>query len=132
MQHTQEQQRPDYLQQDAFAQWLGVEPISASFAHSRCSLLLQAQHKNGLGTPHGAVIYGLADIAFAIACNAAQEVFIGIQTDIRFMQKIAGDQLFAEATLINSSKKMAHYQVEVTDQAGSKVANFTGTAYRVA
>ena len=121
----------DYFKKDTFAQLLGVEYLENDFNCSKCRLVTNSDHYNGLGTIHGAIIFSLADIAFAYACNATEDTFIGIQTEIRYMHKPKGKTLTATTELVNSSKKMAHYQVIVSDEEDNKIALFTATAYKL-
>ena len=118
--------------QDHFAHLLNVQFLESTFEKAQCQMQLKPEHQNALGTTHGAVIFSLADITFATACNAGDGQFIGIQTEIRYMNQVKGDVIIATAQLISASRKVAHYQVEVTDQQQSKIALFTATAYRLA
>ena len=61
-----------YIANDAFARNLGITLVSAGNGASRCELIMGDEHKNGLGSLHGAVIFALADVAFAAACNSVQ------------------------------------------------------------
>ena len=118
-----------YIANDAFARNLGITLVSAGNGASRCELTMGDEHKNGLGSLHGAVIFALADVAFAAACNSVQPS-IGMQADIRYLNRPLGGTLIAEAHEISGSNKIAHYQVNVSDALGSVVAQFTGMAYR--
>src|SRR5690606_35114018 len=86
---------------------------------------------NGLGTPHGAVIFALADIAFACACNASETSYIGLQADIRYLNRASGDELIAHAELVGASGRLAHYQISVNDALGNRVALLSASAYRL-
>ena len=118
-----------YIENDTFAKNLGVTLVSAENGSSRCELTMGDEHKNGLGSLHGAVIFALADVAFAAACNSVQ-ASIGMQADIRYLNRPLGTVLIAEAHEISGSNKIAHYQVNVSDDKGSNIAQFTGMAYR--
>jgi uncharacterized protein (TIGR00369 family) len=48
-------------------------------------LNVKDEHMNALGGVHGGVIFSLADIAFAMACNAGDAPYTGLQADIRYM-----------------------------------------------
>jgi len=122
-------QEKSYIANDTFAKNLGINLVSADKGSSRCELTVGDEHKNGLGSVHGAVIFALADVAFAAACNSVQ-ASIGMQADIRYLNRPLGKKLIAEADEIAGSNKIAHYQVQVSDDQGSLVAQFTGMAYR--
>lgn len=118
-----------YIQNDGYANSLGVQLVKQNEESVTCALEVKDEHKNGLGSVHGAVIFALADIAFASACNAHQ-LAIGIQADIRYLNKPQGESLSACATLISGSKRISHYEVTISDDMGTNVAMFTGTAYQ--
>ncbi|WP_394559196.1 PaaI family thioesterase [Aquipseudomonas alcaligenes] len=120
-----------YAKNDHFAQWLEVEHLESSFDGASCRLRLRPQHRNGLGTPHGAVIFALADIAFACACNATEARYIGLQADIRYIQRASGDELTAHAELVGASGRLAHYQISVHDAEHNRVALLSASAYRL-
>ncbi|QIH08853.1 MULTISPECIES: PaaI family thioesterase [Pseudomonas] len=118
-------------QVDRFADLLGVEYQQASFEQAVCRLRLGEAHRNALGGIHGGLVFSLADIAFAAACNAANALYIGLQAEIRYMARVQGEELMACATLVGSTKNIAHYQVMVTDSQERRIALFSATAYRL-
>lgn len=120
-----------YVEKDHFVQWLGVEHLDSNFEGASCRLRIGPQHRNGLSTPHGAVIFALADIAFACACNATDARYIGLQADIRYLNRASGDELTARAELVGASGRLAHYQISVTDAQDNRVALLTASAYRL-
>ncbi|MDD0844183.1 PaaI family thioesterase [Pseudomonas sp. Gutcm_11s] len=124
-------QTSSYAKNDHFAQWLEVEHLDSSFSGARCRLRILPQHRNGLGTPHGAVIFALADIVFACACNASEASYIGLQADIRYLNRASGDELIAHAELVGASGRLAHYQISVNDAPGNRVALISASAYRL-
>jgi acyl-CoA thioesterase len=74
------------------------------------------------------VIFAIADIAFAAACNTVK-TSIGMHSDIKYLNKPAGGKLIAEAKIVSSSNKIGHYQVCVTDNEGTHVAQFSSIDY---
>lgn len=116
---------------DRFAQSLGVEVMCRSFDQAICRIMVGAEQRNALGGIHGGLIFSLADMAFAAACNAGDGVFIGMQAEIRYMAGARGEALTATATRVGGSKKFAHYEVWVTDGSDHRIALFTSTAYKL-
>lgn len=124
--------RTEYINKvDHFAQLLGVQFMKRSFKEASCYLYVRDEHCNALGGLHGGLIFSLADVAFAAACNSSDDTYIGIQAEIRYMRGGEGNELHAKAELIGESKRFAHYQVLVSDGAGNRVALFTSSAYRL-
>jgi acyl-CoA thioesterase len=119
----------NYIENDIFAKNLGIELVEKGNESAVCKLKITEDHKNGLGSLHGAVIFSLADVAFAAACNTNLTA-IGIQAGIKYLNQPDGNILIAEASAISCSNKIGHYQVNIKDEAGTKIACFEGTAYR--
>ncbi len=130
MGQTEPEKTDSYLDNDEYANYLGVKLLAITPDSAHCELEVNLKHMNGVGSVHGAVIFALADIAFAAACNGEQKT-IGMQADIRYLNKPKGNRLYAQANGISSSNKIVHYQVKVTDIYENKVALFTGIAYKL-
>lgn len=120
----------NYIEKDAFAKLLGVRLLASDVDYSKCELDLQPHHNNGMGGVHGGVMYALADVTLAVACNSEQAT-VGLQGDIRYLNKSKGTRLIAECTLISKSRKVGHYQVNICDDDGVLIAQMTGTTYRL-
>lgn len=116
---------------DRFANALGVSLIQCSFDRAICQMTAQPTHQNALGGIHGGVIFSLADMAFAAACNAGDGTYIGLQAEIRYMSAPKDRILTATAQRMGGSKKFAHYQVQVTDSHNNHIALLTSTAYKI-
>src|SRR3990170_8849930 len=85
-------------ERDLFARHLGIELVELRPGYSRASLTLAPYMVNGLGMPHGAVIFALADFAFAAACNSHGRAAVAMSMDIHFLSSPgSGDRLQAEA-----------------------------------
>lgn len=119
-----------YVEKDQFAKLIGARVVASGVDYAKCELDLQEHHMNGLGGTHGGLIYALADVALAVACNSEQAT-VGMQCDIRFLNKTKGTRLIAESVLISKSRKIGHYQVDITDNTGVKIAQVSGTTYRL-
>ena len=120
-----------YIENDKFANFLGLELMTVSLDYTCSRLAIDGRHMNGLGTLHGAVVFAVADITFAAACNASDVTAIGIQAEIRYLKKAKGDSITCEAHLISSSKNLSHYQVKISDESNTIIATFSATAYKL-
>ena len=58
------------LQREPWARELGVEYLEIGPGRCRVALTLKPSMLNHQGTPHGGVIFSLADVAFGAACNS--------------------------------------------------------------
>ncbi len=120
-----------YIENDAFARLLGIRLVESRDDFAICEMQLTDDHLNGLGTPHGAVIFAIADVALAAACNT-RNVSIGMQAEVRYFSKPQGGQLLAQASLVSASRKIGHYQVQLRDAKQTLVAQVNATIYRLA
>ena len=69
---------------DEFAKHLGIELLELKPGYCRVAMNLQPYMLNGLGIPHGSVIFSLADFAFAAACNSHGKTAVALSMDIHF------------------------------------------------
>jgi acyl-CoA thioesterase len=86
---------------------------------------------NGFLITHGGLVFALADTAFAIACNEDEHVTVAAAADIAFLKPTReGQTLTAEARRRTVSGRTGVYDVSVTDDAGTVVAEFRGRSHR--
>jgi acyl-CoA thioesterase len=116
---------------DLFARHLGLELLELRPGFSRAGVTLAPYMLNGLGLPHGAAIFALADFAFAAACNSDGEAAVALSMDIHFLSSPSpGARLLAEAAEISGGQRTALYRMTVVDTEGELVAELHGMAYR--
>lgn len=116
---------------DRFARSLGIELLELRPGFSRVGMTLAPEMVNGLGLPHGAAIFALADFAFAAACNSYGESAVALSMDIHFLASPApGARLEARAEEVRAGRKTGLYRMAVTDTEGELVAELHGMAYR--
>lgn len=118
-----------YIENDEYAKSLGIEFIEVEKEFAKCELKICNRHKNAIGSLHGAVIFALADIAFGAACNTIY-TSIGMQAEIKYLNKPKGNRLIAEARLISGSRKIGNYMVTITDNEDILVAQMSSICYR--
>ncbi len=119
------------LDNDAFSRLLGLELLEGGLGYAVVRMVPNRQHLNFVHTVHGAVIFFVADAAFGFACNSHGVKAMAIGNYITYNKAGAPDEpLTATAREVNSSGKLATYQVEVRNGAGEVIATMTGTAYR--
>ncbi len=89
-------------------------------------------HLNAAFICHGAAIYALADVAFALAGNSSGKMALALECAINYMRPAKlGARLVADASAIHQGRQTGVYVVKVTDQDGRDVAFFKATAFRV-
>ena len=118
-----------YFANDGFARELDLELVETGRGMARVRIPASARRANGVGTTHGALIFALADIAFATACNSHGQTAIGIHANISYVAAAGEGPIEARATEISRGRRLATYQVHVLDAGEHLVASFQGTAY---
>ena len=121
------------MQDDPWAQALGVEYLEVRRGYCRLRLRLQPHMVNFQGFPHGGVIFSVADIAFGTACNSHGEPAVALSMTISFMTAVAaGSRLVAEAREVKQGRRAGFYEARVSTEDGALVAPVYGVAHRVA
>ncbi len=116
-------------ERDAFARHLGIELSDLRPGYSRAALPLAAYMVNGLGMPHGAAIFALADFAFAAACNSHGRAAVALSMDVHFISSPAPQALLvAEAQEVHRGQRIGLYRITVTD-GHNLIAELHGMAY---
>ncbi len=116
---------------DNFARHVGIELIAAAKGSARAKLDIREHHLNGAGCVHGGAIFTLAIWTMAVAANqAAETLSVGLNADISYLTAANGGTLTAQAKLIANAKRVATYQVIITDENTQPVAVFKGLAYK--
>jgi len=119
------------MRTDTYSRWLGIEFLEIAPARVVVRMPVRDDMCNGFGVCHGGVTFGLADSAFAFACNTQGNVAVSIENAMRYpAASRPGDVLVATATEVTRSNRILYYQVSVAREGGELVGLFTGTAYR--
>lgn len=119
----------DVIYQDQFVKHVGIELLDAGEGQARTRLKLQQHHLNGLGIVQGGVIFTLADYAFAAASNSRDNLAVALDTHMTFLKATRSGTLTATCREVGLNRRTAFYTVDVTDDAGTLIATFHGTAY---
>ena len=112
---------------DEASKWLGMKIISVTEGCAELSLTVERHHANGHGICHGGITFALADSAFAFACNSRNQSSVAQINTITYLAPAhVGDTLTAHAREVSLSGRSGIYDVTVTSQAGTKIAEFRG------
>jgi acyl-CoA thioesterase len=121
-----------FFENDRFARHVGVEVLDVGLGSARARMAIADHHRNSVGIVHGAAIFALADLVFALAANSHGTVAVAINVSISFLKAARSGALFAEGHEEARNPKLASYRIEVTDDGGDLVATFQGMVYRKA
>jgi acyl-CoA thioesterase len=113
--------------QDDASQGLGMELVEVKPGQATLAMTIQPHMVNGQRIAHGGFIFTLADSAFAFACNSHNERVVAAQGSITFIRPgKLGDRLVATAREISRSGRSGIYDVRVTADDGTVIAEFRG------
>ncbi|GHS99403.1 phenylacetic acid degradation protein [Bacteroidia bacterium] len=124
------EQIKEFFKNDRYAAFSGVELLEAAPGYAKAQMPVQAMHLNAGDMVQGGAIFTLADFAFAVAVNAYGNMAVSIETSIRYFKSVGSGTLFAEAKIVHLHKKLATFEVQVTNEADELIALFTATAFR--
>lgn len=117
---------------DRSAHAFGIEIRSIAPGTITATMRVRPEMTNGHGICHGGMIFMLADSSFAFACNSHGASALAAHAAIDFLaQANEGDLLTASAREVWTSGRSGLYEVEVANQAGTRIAIFRGRSQRI-
>ncbi len=119
-----------FFDADRFAARNGMTLEEVSEGRARARLAVGPEHLNAAGVVQGGAVFTLADLAFAAASNSRGKVALAIEAHVTFLRPVRAGVLVAEAREESGSRRLSTCTVRVTDESGTLVALFTGTAFR--
>lgn len=120
------------MENDEASRHFGIEIESINEGGCTMTMTVQKWMVNGHGTCHGGVIFTLADSAFAFACNAHNNRVVAQMASITFLSPAKkGDQLTAKAQEVTLAGRSGIYDISVTDEAGTRIAEFRGHSRQI-
>ncbi|WP_137702242.1 hydroxyphenylacetyl-CoA thioesterase PaaI [Marimonas lutisalis] len=112
---------------DNASKWAGMEITKVDEGRAVLELTVAPHHCNGHGICHGGVTFMLADSAFAFACNSRNQATVAQHNIISYLAPgREGDRLRAEATELSLQGRSGIYDIRVTNQDGTVIAEFRG------
>lgn len=112
---------------DNASKWFGMEITGIDEGRAVLELTVEAHHCNGHGICHGGVTFALADSAFAFACNSRNQATVAQHNLISYLAPgHKGDRLRAEAVELSMQGRSGIYDIKVTRQDGTVIAEFRG------
>jgi len=121
----------EFFKNDRFATMTGIELLEISQGYAKAKLPVTDMHLNAGNTTQGGAIFTLADFVLAAASNSHGRLAFTITGSVNFLRGSGpGDTLFAEAKERFIHKRIANYQVDVTNQNGELIATLEGMVYR--
>lgn len=112
---------------DEASRSLGMEIVSIAPGKAAMTMTVTEKMVNGHKICHGGYIFLLADSTFAFACNTYNQVSVAQQCAVTFIRPgKLGDKLRADAVEISRSGRSGIYDITVTREDGTVIAEFRG------
>jgi len=112
---------------DKTSQMLGIQKEAVGPGTASVSMIIRDDMVNGLDMAHGGLMFTLADVAFALACNTRNAMAVGNFCSVQFLRPAArGDKLTATARESMLEGRNGIYDINVADQKGQTVITFRG------
>lgn len=116
---------------DRFSQLLGITIVSAAPGACVLSMKIRPDMANGFGIVHGGVTFSFGDSALAFASNSHGQLSVALEASISYTVPVqVGDTLTAVARELNRTRRIAIYDITITNQDNMVVGLFKGTVYR--
>lgn len=133
-QQTAEASVAGFLADDAAARALDITVSHVAPGEVTAHMTIGPTMVNGHGSAHGSVLFALADIAFAMACNSHEHLAIGRSCHIEYIAPaFPGQVITATATERSAEGRGAIYDVSVTrDDDGQLLAEMRAHSRRLA
>ncbi len=120
------------LRSDPYARFLGVQIARIEKGCAETQLTVTDHMLNFNNVVHGAVIFSLADVAFAAACNSFNQTSVALSFHIVYRRPVnLGTKLTAEAKEESTGKTTALYKITVRTEKKRVVALCEGLAYKL-
>lgn len=94
-----------------------------------CRMEIKDFHKNALDGVQGGAIFTLADFAFAVASNQDGAATVSLSNNITYLRGSRGAALYARARRVSSTRRVAAFEVTVTDDLEQTIAVMTVTGF---
>jgi acyl-CoA thioesterase len=120
----------EFFKDDRYAVFSGIELLDVEPGRAKTRMEIRDMHLNAGNVVQGGAIFTLADLAFAAAVNAYGNLAMSIETSIRYFKGVGSGILYAEAKIVHLHKKLAAFEVIVTNENEELIALFNATAYR--
>jgi len=116
---------------DRFSKLLGINVESVSEGACVLSMKIREDMANGFGIVHGGVTFAFGDSALAFASNSYGRLSVALEASISYPAPVnIGDTLTAVARELSRTRRIAVYDITITNQDKNVVGLFKGTVYR--
>lgn len=113
---------------EPIASFLGFKVLELDQGYCKISMKMKPEYINFNGIIFGSIVMAAADYAFSLAINSLHIPSLATQFNIHLLAPSgADDELFAEARVCRSGKRVGITEMTVTNQKDKLIAKATGT-----
>ena len=128
---THEKVRKIINERDMLISCFGMDIIEVKKGTAAVRMKIGKDHVNAANVCHGGVIFSLADVAFALACNSHGILSLALDMSISFLKAVqVGETITARCEEQHAGKSTGCYTIEVLDSANNLVSLLKATAFR--
>jgi acyl-CoA thioesterase len=119
------------INNDSWSQNYLIRLIDLEEDYAKTEMTITEDMRNFLKATHGAIIFALADQAFAAAANSRGQISVALNMSITFIAppKI-GEIICAQARKLSSTKRTGLYEIKVSGENNRLIAVCQGLVYR--
>lgn len=117
------------IKKDMIFHLYGMELVEATSGYAKVKAQVKDEFLNAHSIAHGAMIFALLDVAFAISVNSIEDA-VGVQFNFNiFKSTTKGDTIIAESKVIHKGKRSMVVEVKAeSESTGKLLAKGTATA----
>jgi acyl-CoA thioesterase len=116
---------------DRLIQDFGMRLLAAEDGYAKVAVTVEERFLNAHGIGHGALVFAVADAAFALAVNAAVDA-VGVQWSLNIMRAAKpGEDIAGESRIVHRGRQSMVVDLLVTGGDGRLLAKGQATAMPV-
>ena len=113
---------------DGFAREIGIELMEAKDGRAKMKIDINEKHRNPIGSVHGGCLFSLADTVAGVALSTTGVGCTTLSAHTTYIKAAMMNKsrvLYGEAMPIRIGRKIAVYQVDITDDLGQEISRMT-------
>jgi acyl-CoA thioesterase len=120
----------EMMSNDDLALAFGIRLLKVGDGTCQMSMVVKKGMLNAYGAVHGAVLYALADCAFAVACNSYGVKGVALSANVQYRRPAClGEELVAEAVEESRGRTTALYRIRIRNAEGRIMSIMDGLAF---
>jgi acyl-CoA thioesterase len=120
------------VENEPYAKNLGLKLVELELGYSKVEMDYRPDAMDNIyQRAHGGAIYSLIDEAFETSCQTHGDIAVALNVNVSYISSPEpGARLCAISKESSKSKKIAHYDICVTDENGNVIATCKCIAFR--